>query len=94
MGEENAGQLRASVDEKNDSKASNSPLFRVNRMVIWANHLCGPGTHRPNDISSRTQNDVESTANGQRAGGPLHLKGLTSRTDVPQSCASMTQEKI
>ena len=75
-------------------KANNSARNRVNSMVIRANHSCGPGTHGSNGISSRTRNDVESTANGQRAGGPLHLKGLTSRTDVPQSCASMTQEKI
>jgi hypothetical protein len=33
-------------------------------------------------ISPRTRNDVESTANGQRAGGPLHLKDLPA---VPMS---------
>jgi hypothetical protein len=63
-------------------------------MVIRANDSCGHGTHDSNDISSRTRNDVESTANGQRGGGPLHLKRLTSRADVPRSCASKTQEKI
>jgi len=62
--------------EKKHLQANISRLNRVNKMVIRADHSRGPGTHRPNDISSRTQNDVQSTANRQRAGGPLHLINL------------------
>ncbi len=54
----------------------------LTQMVKWANHSGGSGTHLSNGISPGTRNDVQSTANRQRAGGPLHLRDLPA---VPMS---------
>src|SRR5258707_10007079 len=84
----------SSDDEKTTRRRIILRHSGLTQMVIRANRSCRRGNTPSNGISSRARNDVESTANRQRAGGPLHLIRLTSRADGPRSCASMTQEKI
>ena len=62
--------------EREYSKTSVFASRRVNKMVVQMIHCAVDYLHFSNGISRRTRNDVESTANRQRAGGPLHLKDL------------------
>ena len=87
------GKSRATLSRKSASRKISAARW-VNIMVKQINCPGGVGTDFANGVSRCTRNDVQFTANRQRAGGPLHRKRLTSHADVAQSCASMTQEKI
>jgi len=56
-------------------------LCRDNKMTRMKHHSALL-LHFSNGISPSARNDVKSTAIGQRAGGPLHLKDLPA---VPMS---------